>query len=437
MIRRICLLLFFIFAVFLSSRAFSGSPLVHVMPVEGQIEPGWLVFLERAVGEAEAAGAEAVILELNTPGGFIDTALSAKTLMDETPLPVYAYVKQQALSAGAYLALSAEGFYMAPGSTIGAAEPRILGGGEVIDEKLLSAWEGEMKSVAERQGRDPRLAAAMVRRGIEIESLVSAEELLTLTAGQAEELGFSDGTVTSRQDLLEALGLEGAAVVENNPSGWEQLSGWLIRPTVASAVLSLAFLFLIIEVLTAGFGIAGLGSILCFGLYFGGHFFAGVAGWPSIFLFLFGIILLLTEAFMPGFGIFGIGGLIAVAVSIVLTAASAAQGLQMLLVSFLVSGGMGFVAYKVFQRRGTLRRFILFDAATRELGYSSSSNYQKLVGQQGQTITPLRPSGTVEIQGTRYDVVSQGEYIEAKAPVVVVGVEGYRIIVRKVGDPSP
>ena len=431
MFRRVCILVFFLFALVLYSRAYSTSPEIHVIPVKGQIEPGWLVFLERAVGEAEEAGAAAVILEMNTPGGFIDAAMNAKNVMDETPLPIYAYVKQQALSAGAYLALAADEFYMAPGSTIGAAEPRILGGGEVTDEKLLSAWEAEMKGVAERRGKDPQIAAAMVRQGIEIESVVSPDELLTLTAARADELGFSDGTVASLDDLLVVLDLENAKVIQTSPTGWERLSGFLIRPTVASVVLSLAFLFLIVEVITAGFGVAGLCSILCFGLYFGGHFFAGVSGWPSIFLFLFGIILLLTEAFVPGFGVFGIGGLVAVAASIVLTAASATAGLIMLLVSFLVSGVMGFIAFKFFQRRGTLRRFILLDSATRDLGYSSSSNYSQLIGQTGTTVTPMRPSGIVELGGKRYDVVSQGEYIEASVPVEVIGVEGWRIIVRR------
>ena len=430
MFRRVCLILFFLCAILLYSRAFSSSAEVHVLPVKGQIEPGWLVFLERALGEAADAGASAVILEFNTPGGYIDTALETRELLDGTELPAYAYVDQQALSAGAYLAMVADGLYMAPGSTIGAAEPRLLGG-EAADEKLVSAWEGEMKGVAERRGRDPEIAAAMVRQEISIEGVVSSNELLTLTASSADELDFSDGTFDSRQELLGHLGLEGAEIIQTNPSGWERLSGWLIRPTVASVVLSLAFLFLIVEVLSAGFGVAGLGSILCFGLYFGGHYFAGVAGWPSIFLFVFGVILLLVEAFFPGFGIFGAGGLVAVAVSIVLAAVSATAGLIMLRVSFLVSGIMGYVAFKFFQRRGTLRRFILLEAATRDQGYSSSSNYKQLVGEAGKTVTPMRPSGIVEIGGKRFDVVTQGEFIEADVPVEVIDVEGWRIVVRK------
>ena len=231
-----------------------------------------------------------------------------------------------------------------------------------------------MRGAAERQGKDPQLAAAMVRREIEIEGVVSGEELLTLTAAQAESLGFSDGTAADINELLEMIGQEGAGIVRLSPTGWEKLSGWLIKPYVATIILSLAFIFLILEVLTAGFGIAGLLSILCFGLYFGGHFFTGMSGWPAIFLFVLGIVLLLVEAFIPGFGIFGLVGLASVFASIVLSAASAGAGLKMLIISIAVSIVAGYLAFKYFQRKGVLRRFILYEAATREEGYSSSAD---------------------------------------------------------------
>ena len=175
-----------------------------------------------------------------------------------------------------------DGIYMAPGAMIGA-EPRILGS-EVTDEKLVSAWEAEMRGAAEKQGKDPRLAAAMVRREIEIEDLVSGEELLTLTAAQAESLGFSDGTVSDIYELLGIIGQEDAETVRLSPSGWEKLSGWLIKPYVATIILSLAFIFLILEVLTAGFGIAGLFEHSLLRALFWRAFFTGMSGWPAIFL---------------------------------------------------------------------------------------------------------------------------------------------------------
>ncbi len=91
---------------------------------------------------------------MDTPGGFIGTAREAKALLDTFAAPVYVHVNTSALSAGAYLALTADGFYMAPGSTIGAAELMKMGGGEV-DKKFISVWETEMRSAAEKQGKDP------------------------------------------------------------------------------------------------------------------------------------------------------------------------------------------------------------------------------------------------------------------------------------------
>ncbi len=164
--------------------------------------------------------------------------------------------------------------------------------------------EAEMKSAAEKQGKDSRIAGAMVRKEMNIEGLVEKGELLTLTAGEAENLEFSNGTAASMDELLEAVALSGAELTHTSPTFWEDLSGWLINPVVATLLLVMGFFFLIVEILTAGFGVGGFLSLLSFGLYFGGHFFTGVSGWQAIFLFLFGIIFLLVEAFAPGFGIF-------------------------------------------------------------------------------------------------------------------------------------
>ena len=423
---------FFLFILFLfgSWTFHASSSSVYIIPARGQIEPGWLLFLERSLEEAEKANVQAVILDMDTPGGFVDTAQKAKILMDALTAPIYGYVNTNALSAGAYLALLTDGFFMTPGSTIGAAEPALLGGGEV-DEKTISFWEAEMRSAAERQGKDPRIAAAMVRKEIAIEDLVEEGELLTLTTGEAEDLEFSNGTVTSVNELLEAVGLPDAEIIYTSATFWENLSGWLINPIVATLLLMLGFFFMIVEIMTAGFGIGGLLSILCFGLYFGAHFLTGISGWQSMVLFILGIVFLLVEAFIPGFGIFGIAGLAAVIVAIVLAAASTTLGLYMLLISFVVAGFAGYGAYKFFQRRGALKNFILSYSATREAGFSTSDDYNNLLGKRGRTVTPLRPSGAVEIEGKKYDTVSESGYLSPDETVEVTKVEGYRIVVRK------
>lgn len=421
------LILAFVSGAFVSS-ASDAAP-VYILPVKGEIEPGWLVFFERSLKEAADAGAQAVILDLDTPGGYIDTALAARKLIEECPFPVYGYVQHHALSAGAYLALSTDEYFMSPGATIGAAEPRMLGGEKAADEKYLSSWEAEMRAVAEKQGKDPLLAAAMVRQEITVKGVVTASELLTLTAREAEELGFSGGTAAKLIDLLPRLNLEGAHLVKAEPTSWEVLGGWLIKPVVSTLLLSAGFIFMIVEILTAGFGLAGLLSILSFGLFFGGHFFAGVSGWPAAFLFLFGLVLLLIEAFIPGFGVVGAGGLVCVSASIVLTAASTALGIKMLFVSLAVSALAGYFTFRYFQRKGTLRRFVLTEAATREGGFSSTADRSYLIGKTGRSVTPLRPAGIAEIEGSRFDVVSEGSFIPAGTDIEVIMVEGRRIVV--------
>lgn len=434
MVKRYFLLLLLSFFILLSfgnllSLSIKAAS-VYVIPVQGQIEPGWLLFLERSLKEAKELKAKAIILEIDTPGGFIDTAREAKKLLDELTIPVYGFINTDALSAGAYLALATDSFFMVPGSTIGAAEPILLGGG-TIDEKMLSFWEAEMRSTAEKQGKDPLIAAAMVRRKLAIAGLVEEGELLTLTTQEAEKISFSDGTVNSITELLDKVGLSGSTLIYSSATFWEKFSGWLINPIVATILLMLGFFFLVIEIMTAGFGMGGFLSLLFFGLYFGGHFLTGVSGWPAILLFVFGIIFLLTEAFIPGFGIFGISGLVAVIIAIVLAAASTTYGIYMLMISLFITAIASFVAYKYFKKRGTLKNFILRESATREAGYSTSGDYSHLLGKVGKTVTPLRPSGTVEIEGKRYDTLSESSYLDSDETVEVSKVEGYKIVVRK------
>ena len=420
--------------ILFSSLILQANPAaVYIIPVKGQIEPGLLLFLERSLKMAQESEAQAIILDMDTPGGFIDTARDAKKLLDELTIPIYTYINTDALSAGAYLALATDKFFMTPGSTIGAAEPMLLGGGEV-NEKTLSFWEAEMRSAAERHGKDPLIAAAMVRKQMAIDGLVIVGELLTLTAQEAENLSFSDGTVNSIPELLNRVDLSGSELIYSSATFWERLSGWLINPIIATLLLMLGFFFMVVEILTPGFGIGGFLSILSFSLYFGGHFLTGVSGWPAILLFIFGIVLLLVEAFIPGFGIFGITGLVAVIISIILSAASTASGIYMLLISLLIAGIGSFLAFKYLQRRGALKSFVLSQSATREAGYSSITDHDFLLGKEGKIISPLRPTGKIEIEGKGYDAVSESGFLESNEKVKVIKIEGYRIVVRKMND---
>lgn len=419
-------LLFFVSGGYASQ----GSPARAVLiPVGGVIDSGMENYINHALGRAEEKGAAAVILELDTPGGYLGAAYNITKLLDDFPGPVYAFVRSHALSAGAYLALAANEIYMVPGSTLGAAEPRLLGGGEV-DEKTLSSWEAEMRAAAQRRGRDPQVAAAMVRKDIAIEGVVDKGILLTLTDEEALALGYSEGTVENRGALLDRLGFSRSGMILYSPRLVDRLVGWTTQPVVATLLLIAGITCLVVELFTPGFGVFGLTSILAFTLYFGGHYAAGLARYWVLLLFGLGVVLLLIEVVIPGFGIIGITGILSIIASIVLAAETIEAGLLMVAAALVLSALFAFLAYRFFERRGTLRRIFLADEARSELGYVSTADHRDLCGLEGVTLTALRPAGAAQIGNRRVDVISEGAFIPAGAPVQVVLVEGARVVVR-------
>lgn len=406
-----------------------GSPeagpidLVYVVPVEGSVEPGLARFLQRAVAEAESAGADLIVFAIDTPGGRLDSALEIRRTIVGSPVPTAAYVEHWAISAGALLALSAQHLYMAPGATIGAAEPR------PADEKTISAVRAEFEAMAQRNGRDPRVAAAMVDASIAIDGLVGAGEILTLTADRAEEIGFIDGVAAGRPELLAALGAGEARVVETEPRPAERFARLVTHPVAAPILLAAGFMGLVAELLLPGFGLPGFVGIAALALYFGGHMLAGLAGWEVIVLFLVGVVLLAVEVFVPGFGLFGVAGLGAMLLSIFLTAPSAADALRSLFAALGASLVLGVVLIRYAGARGLWSRLALGERLSGDQGYVAPSYPPELVGRTGRSLTPLRPSGTALIDGRRWDVVTEGTFVAADRPVRVVAVEGVRIVV--------
>ncbi|HSW36131.1 MAG TPA: NfeD family protein [Candidatus Limnocylindrales bacterium] len=430
----LCLLVGLVLVIPQVSGAPDEGPVVAI-EITGTIDPGTESFVRYALEEAETIGAVAVILELDTPGGFIDSALAIRRLIDDYGPPVYAFVRPNAISAGAYLALAADAIYMAPGSTIGAAEPRVMGVGEV-DEKTISYWEKEMVGMAERRNRDPQIASAMVRSEVAIEGLVEQNVLLTLTANEALTVGYSEGTVTDRYALLEALGLPGAILHLAEPRLSDRIISWVTNPVVGTILLMIGISGLLLEVTTSGFGLAGITSMAAFAIYFGGNMAAGLAEYWVLFLFFFGIALMLVEVFIPGFGVFGVAGFITTIGSVVLAAASVQTGLIMVLISTVLAGIFIVFAVRIFTRRSIFRNLILSEEERSDLGYVAPLDQKMLTGRDGVAITALRPSGTAEIDGRRVDVVTSGDFIAAGESLIVDKVEGVRVVVRRLGVPE-
>ncbi|MBI4521751.1 MAG: nodulation protein NfeD, partial [Gemmatimonadetes bacterium] len=395
-------------------------------------------FIERSVREAESAGAAAVILDIDTPGGRVDAAERIADALSDAAVPVYAYVNRRAFSAGALISLATQRIYMRSGAVIGAATP-IVGTGEKAPEKIVSAMRSEMRALAEARGLDPRIAEAMVDEDIEIPGVVERGKLLTLTTEEAVELGYARAA-EELDDVMRDIGVAGAPVVSVEVNWAERLVRFLSSHLVAPLLLSLGFIGLLIELKTPGFGLAGGAGLLALALFFGSHWLIGLAGWEEVILFAAGVILLVVEIFLiPGFGLFGLGGIAALLVSIFLSLignlpttqelAGASLVLSTTVIVFLVTA---WALLRSLPRSVRLARSgILLDTEeSRETGYLSASPRRDLVGTTGVAFTDLRPSGTAVFGEERVDVVSESEWIEAGTPIRVVQSEGYRHVVR-------
>ncbi|MEJ7900356.1 MAG: hypothetical protein WKF63_00805 [Thermomicrobiales bacterium] len=298
----------------------TGAQQVYVVPIQGTIEPGISSFLDRSLDEAAEAGAVYVVLDINTPGGRLDTVLQMRDMILNSPVPVVAYVNREAFSAGALITIASDEIYMAPAGVFGAATPVLGGTGETADEKTVSAVRSTFRATAEEKGRDPAIAEAMVDPAVAIDGLDTATTLLTLTTEQALEWDYADGVAADIPAVLASLGVADATVTTMTLSPIEHFVRWITDPVFASLLITGGLFLIIADALFAGFGVAALAGVASLGLFFWGHLLAGLAGWEDLVLIALGIVLIGVEIFViPGFGIAGIAGLVALAGGLILS----------------------------------------------------------------------------------------------------------------------
>jgi membrane-bound serine protease (ClpP class) len=426
------------------AQAQPAKPSVHVVPIEGTIDLGLAPFVRRAIDEAAAAGAAALVLEVNTFGGRVDAAVQIRDALLDSPVKTIAYVNKRAISAGALISLAAEHIVMAGGATIGAAMP-VQGGQpgatpQPVQEKTVSYVRKEFRATAESRKRPALIAEAMVDADVAIRGLVDKGKLLTLTTDEALKHKVADFRADTLEAALERLGLRDAQLRRHGPNWAENVVRFLTHPVVSSLLVSIAMLGILIELRTPGFGVPGAAGIASLGLFLWGHWIAQLAGWEELLLALGGVVLLALELLViPGFGVAGILGILALLAALVMSMlgpGDTAQFVTMTVVRVVLALAGAIVASLVLlrylPRLPVGRQLVLQTHLDAAQGYASAPvDDQALLGKRGRASSPLHPAGIAEIEGARVDVVSDGELIEAGALIQVVRVDGNRIVVRR------
>ncbi|MDT8901955.1 NfeD family protein [Anaeroselena agilis] len=427
--RRFVLILALILAVALAAGpaayADAGGPVI-VINIKGEIDGGQAALVHKAMNEAKTRNARAVLVEIDTFGGLVDAATVIRDKISEAPVETICHIKNRAWSAGALIAIAHKKIAIAPGGSIGAAEPI------PATEKTIAALKAEFAATANKLGRDPRVAEAMVDKTLGLPGYAEPGKILALTDYQAVKVGYADLVAADRADVLAHFGLAGAPVVEYHQGWAEKLASWLSNPVVKSALLSLIFLAILTEIKTAGLGLGalvGLGAVL---LFFASQWLSGLADWVTIALFIAGAVMIVIEIYTPGMGIFGLGGILCILASFFLTLGGDLAALNLMAISLVIAIGVFLLIVKRLPSSRLWARLVLKDSETTTAGFVSSDDYQVYLGRTGVALTLLRPAGVVDIAGTHLDVVSEGQYILAGTKVKVVSVSGNRIVVRPV-----
>ena len=442
--KKIFIIFTIIFTTFISKNIFSqdNAKVYVIKKLEFQeINRWYAAYIKKAIKKAEDEGTSLIILELDTPGGLLSSALSIKNYIIESDIPVVAYINKNALSAGALISLSCEAIYMSDGSIIGAATPIYMKGNEIekAGEKEISAMRAAMRSSAERSKKNVRIAEAMVDETIILSKRndgidLDDKTLLTLSVEEALKVNIADGKANSIIDIIKLRNLsENSTIINVEEEKYDYILRFLINPAVLSALISIGIIGVYIELKTPGFGIGGVISIIAFSIFFFAQVFVGESGFLAPAIFFLGIVLLAIEIFViPGFGITGILGILGIVAGIFMSFGinNIAQATLVVFVSLIADIILIIILARFILKSKGFKNIVALETDT--AGYHSSVSYDNLLGCEGITDTFFRPSGNIIINDKKYDAITEGEFINKGVKIKVILVEGNKIVIKEI-----
>jgi len=418
---------------------------VMVMELKSQIDPRTLRYVNLALDHAEETNADYVIIEMDTYGGVLTDAKEIVDRIMNFKKPIWVFINSDAASAGALIAIACDSIYMSPGASIGAATVVEGTGGQAAPDKYQSYMRSIMRSTAEENGRDPRIAEGMVDDRIVIDSVKQAGKVITFTTSEAIQYGYCEAKVSSVEEILERNKVTNYEIDRYELGVSEKIISFFLNPFLSGLLILVIIGGIYFELQTPGVGFPLFAAITALVLYLVPYYLGGLAEYWEILALFTGLILIMLEVFViPGFGVAGVLGIAMTVSSMILimlnndffnfdfvpvgdivTAMLATLGGISGGALLLLFGGTRLSETKAF------RRIALMDTQEKDQGYTSNFNVEPMVSKTGKAFTVLRPSGKVLIGDTIYDAFTRGEYIEEGDPIEVISVESSTLRVKK------
>jgi membrane-bound serine protease (ClpP class) len=410
----------------LATRAANQS--IHVLHVEGTIVPVVADYIERGIEKAEDENALACIIELDTPGGLLDSTERIVQEIMNADVPVIVYVSPKgawAASAGTFITLSAHIAAMTPGTTIGAAHP-VSGSGEEIPEdqmqKIVEFSAKWMESIAQERGRnveEAQLAVTESKSFTDVDALEA--NLIDLRANSLDELiALIDGRQVKLANGLEVtLDTSSYTATRNEMSFVENFLHAISDPNIAYILLSIGSIGIIAEIYSPGTFFPGITGAISLLLAF---YSLGVldARWGGILLILLAFGLFIGEVLTATFGIFAAGGITALVLGSLILFPEAGSLFQVspwliAVVAILVAAVFAFVITRIVR-------------AHRRQAYTGR---EELVGKTALVKAALEPEGMVLFKGERWTAVVEKGKVKVGEEVIITRVDGLKLYVTK------
>ena len=415
---------------------------VFVVPIETEIDQSAFHHFKQGERKAHEAGADLLLVKLNTYGGALDAADSIRTALLRCTLPTVAFVDVNAASAGALIALACDSVYMAPAASMGSATV-VNGAGEPMPEKYQSYMSTIMRATAEHHGRKQQGDSMVWRRDPAIAaSMVNPEISVSLTASQAVECAYADGVAPDINAVLADLQMAGAEVMYYESNLTDDIMGFLANAGVRAVLVMLILGGIYMEMHTPGLGFAAAVAAVATVLYFLPMFVGGAMPAWVLLCSILGVVLIALEIFViPGFGVTGAAGIIAIVAALVggMLSNDAVTGFDFgSLCRSLVVVGAGCllavvaIVYLTSSRGPKILRKhteLMTELKVSDGFVGVDMSPARYVGQIGETMTDMRPAGKIEIGSTIFDAVSIGPFIAARRSVKVIKYENAQLYV--------